>query len=558
MSIHGKDQPLQKVFREDYDLKIPPYQRPYSWGKEEAMDLLSDLHQEVKGTTKEIKDIDPYFLGSVVLIKEEGDPQSEVVDGQQRLTTLTILFAALRNHVPKENAEDLNKRIKEKGDSLTGKEENVRLSIRERDQQFFKKYVQDQLDTEALQNVNPAELTDPQSRIRDNALLYDEKLDDLSESECIRLARFILTRCFVVVVSTPTQRSAYRIFSILNDRGMDLSHSDILKARIIGQISDRYQRDYTEKWEQMEIDLGRDNFQDLFGHIRMIQRKKKARESILDEFEKYVQSGHTPRELVDDVLDPYATSFDIVKNASYESHVAADEVNEYLRYLGRIDNQDWIPPAMAFHRKNPNEPEALTQFLKDLERLAASFMIRRTYRTTRINRYGEVLSVIENGRDLYDENSPLQLTRREQEEVTSRLRDNIYGETKYPKYVLLRLDSLLSDSDAVYNHNTITIEHVLPQNPPEESEWLDNFPDSEWRKKNVHRLGNLLLLSRRRNSSARNYPFEKKKERYFSTRGSTSFALTTQVVNENEWTPQIIKRRQKRLVGMLIDVWRLN
>jgi hypothetical protein len=359
-------------------------------------------------------------------------------------------------------------------------------------------------------------------------------------------------------VSTPTQNSAYRIFSILNDRGLDLSHSDILKARIIGQISDKKQINYTEKWEQMEINIGRNNFQDLFGHIRMIKRKRKAQQTILEEFEKYVQSNHNPREVIDDILRPYAKSFHVVQNASYKSEESPTEINQYLRYLGRIDNQDWIPPAMLFHRENQNSPAALTRFLKDLERLAAAFMIRRTYRTTRIKRYGEVLEAIEKGHDLYADDSPLQLDEEEKEEVLSRLDGQIYGETKYPKYVLLRLDGLLAEGEASYDHNIITIEHVLPQNPPSDSPWLDSFPDSEWREENVHRLGNLVLLSRRRNSSARTYPFDKKKEKYFDTKGSTSFALTTSVISKEEWTPKIVEKRQEELMGLLRVEWRLN
>jgi len=149
-TIHGKDRPIRKVFREDYDLEIPPYQRPYSWSEEEAGDLFSDLYQEVKGSSRKVNEIDPYFLGSLVLIKEEGNPKSEVVDGQQRLTTLTILFSALRNHVSEDYADALDKRIMEEGDPLTDQDENVRLSIRERDRQFFKEHIQDQLDSENL------------------------------------------------------------------------------------------------------------------------------------------------------------------------------------------------------------------------------------------------------------------------------------------------------------------------------------------------------------------------------------------------------------------------
>lgn len=88
--ISGAEYPLAKIFSSDFDYIIPPYQRPYAWTPTQAGELFSDLYDFY---TKE-KD-DTYFLGSIVLIKEEGKPQAEVIDGQQRLTTLTLLLAAL-------------------------------------------------------------------------------------------------------------------------------------------------------------------------------------------------------------------------------------------------------------------------------------------------------------------------------------------------------------------------------------------------------------------------------------------------------------------------------
>ncbi|MBP7666536.1 MAG: DUF262 domain-containing protein [Burkholderiaceae bacterium] len=88
--ISGAEFPLAKIFSSDFDYSIPSYQRPYAWTEVQAGELFSDL---VDFFTKE-KD-DTYFLGSIVLIKEEGKPPGEVIDGQQRLTTLTILLAAL-------------------------------------------------------------------------------------------------------------------------------------------------------------------------------------------------------------------------------------------------------------------------------------------------------------------------------------------------------------------------------------------------------------------------------------------------------------------------------
>jgi hypothetical protein len=119
-------------------------------------------------------------------------------------------------------------------------------------------------------------------------------------------------------------------------------------------------------------------------------------------------------------------------------------------------------------------------------------------------------------------------------------------------------DGLLSEGVAKYEHNVISIEHVLPQNPAEGSEWGTDFPDPTEREALVYRLGNLVLLSRKKNSAARNYDFEKKKSRYFATDGKGSpFVLTTQVLGEGSWTADVIRKRQANLLGRLKTLWRL-
>ena len=90
--------PVNKIFGDDYILNIPPYQRPYSWEQEQVEDLIGDLLYAVGDTVTYNNNMSPYFLGSVVLIRSsEDEPKYDVVDGQQRLTTLTILLSILRH-----------------------------------------------------------------------------------------------------------------------------------------------------------------------------------------------------------------------------------------------------------------------------------------------------------------------------------------------------------------------------------------------------------------------------------------------------------------------------
>jgi hypothetical protein len=554
--IQAAERPVGDVFSDEFRFSIPRYQRPYAWTTEQAGEMFDDLL--LAGTSGAEADQEPYFLGSIVLVKAENDPQAEVVDGQQRLTTLTILLSALREHVSVEFAGSLDGRIFQKGDPIKGTIDQPRLTLRDRDHEFFEKHVQSRAGISSVGDLATDGLPDSRRNLVENARLFLRRLAALETDVCDRLVRYVALHTYLVTVSTQDFESAYRIFTVLNERGLDLTHTDILKSEIIGQIPEQHQEQYTARWETEEEDLGRTDFADLFSHVRMVFAKTKARESILKEFRtEVVAKVPDGRQLIDGVIVPLSDAFEIVTRIDYKSASGADEVNAILRWLNLLDNTDWIPPAIKYVSL-PNVSSAdLAKFLADLERLAASILIRRVDITRRVERYGRLLAAIEAGSDLYVENSPLQLDATERSDTLDRLRTEIYTVTRVRLYVLLRLDSALSSGGASYDHPIITVEHVLPQNPASDSAWRTLFSDDE-RAYWVHRLANLVLLSRRKNSEASNYEFDVKKEKYFKTKSGTSpFALTTQVLGEATWTPSLLGQRQSQLVDALAKLWRL-
>ena len=558
INIHATEKPLFRVFSNDFAFEIPPYQRPYAWTTEQASELFTDLLAFLGDGSQPIDEVNPFFLGSIVLIKGDGFPEADIVDGQQRLTTLTILLAVLRGMVSPEYGTELTKFIYEKGDLIVGTPNRYRLKLRERDEVFFRQHIQDEKGLDALLHLDSAQLTDSQKNIQTNARYFSEELAKLPEMQKIRLLQYLMRRCYLVVVSTADLDSAYRIFSVLNARGLDLRLTDLLKSEIIGAIPKERQEKYTKIWENEEEDLGRENFQELFAHIRMIYRKAKLRETALNEFRKYIQAQSEPEKFIDTVLKPYSDALEIIRKETYQSDKGAEAVNSLFRWLNQIDNFDWVPPAIAYLSKNRHSPDKLRQFFADLERLAAGLMISRADINTRIDRYGKLLTAIELEDDLYAPQSPLQLSSEECSTIMKTLDGDLYLIKRIRQYVLLRLDSALSQGEASYEHPIISVEHVLPQTPSETSVWFNWFPTEEARAQYVHRLGNLVLLSRKKNSEAQNYDFDKKKEKYFVTgKGIAAFALTTQVMQWTEWTPAVIDQRQKELLQKLKSLWRL-
>lgn len=552
-TLTAKEQSLAKIFSDDYVFTIPGYQRPYAWGKEQAQELLDDLLGALKAAPTQLSEAAPYFLGSIVLIKGETSPEATVVDGQQRLTTLTLLLSAIRATVQDGQVQTgITKRIYEHGDVVSTTKARYRLSLRERDKDFFRQYMQHEGGLKALTALN-AKLPDAQERLRANAEVFMAELAKLGQPELVRLVQFIITRCYLVTVATPDLDSAYRIFGVLNSRGLDLSATDILKAEVIGGIPIGMRENYTQKWEDEEEALGRDEFGDLFGHIRMVYRKAKPQGTLLKEFKEHVTPFQKPSAFLDEVLLPMAQAFSELRNADYASQKHAEQVNEHLTWLNRLEFKDWVPPALTFFVQFRNDPDVVLNFFRDLERLGYSMLVRKMGVNERIERFSALTGAIEKGHDLTVLPSPLQLTPLEQYETYSALSGPLY-ETHSPRalgMILLRLDRLLSSVGAIYQHNVVSVEHVMPQQPAPNSLWQSWVPDAQAYQRWVHRLGNLTLLSRSKNSAASNFDFEKKKTAYFTKGGVSSFALTTKVLQHNKWTEEVMQQRQDEMLEAL-------
>ena len=553
--IKASEQNLNAVFDDAYLFEIPLYQRPYAWTTEQVDELLDDLLNAMDRDPHS-----PYFLGSIVLIKEEGDTRSAVVDGQQRLTTLSMLFCVLRElETDAAGQSELDGFVREAGNSLRGTQDRLRLSLRARDKDFFQINVQTTGAISEFLKQDTATFSDSQKLIHTNVSRLNHQLSNLDEARRHSLVEFTIKQCYLVIVTATDRDSAYRIFSVMNDRGLDLSPTDILKAETIGKIAEPEQEVYGQKWENIEERIGRDGFRDLFAHLRMITLKTKLRRTLQADFQDHVLKDAAGMDFIDNTLEPYASVYETLLEASYESTQDAERVNNYLHHLGRLDNFDWIPPAMAFFRRNSNDREILIRFTKDLERLAYGLFVRRANINDRINRYADLLREIERGNDLFHDSSPLQLKAEEKDDIVKGLDGKIYLQTAVVRRTLLeRLDSLLAETGARYTRTTITVEHVLPQNPRPNSEWMAWFPDDNERDAWTHRLSNLVLLSRRKNASASNWEFGRKKSEYFQPGSVALFALTAQVLQESEWTPSVLQRRQQDLINALRMEWRLD
>ncbi|WP_028303182.1 DUF262 domain-containing protein [Oceanospirillum maris] len=543
MSLKSHELALHKLFSSDYSFEIPDYQRPYSWEEDQANQLFDDLFDAYN--SKE----DEYFLGSIVVIKKENIAKSEVIDGQQRLTTLTILLAELRNSLSADSEfqRGIQSFIMQPGDLLRDIQAQPRLKIRQRDSSFFSTEVQNPLD---LDRPYSPPVNDAQKRIDANKKLFIKLLDSKPIEEKKYFTQFIINKCHIVLISSDNYESAYRIFSIMNSRGLDLTLADILKSELIGNIESHYRDEYTNRWEETEERLGREVFNDLFSHYRMIVKKQKYESSIIKEIREHISSKKiNPIELLRDQIFPYADILDDIIKERFDNK----KINNHIKWLKKCNNKDWIPAAILIIKRmneKTDSEEIATKNMAELEKIMFSMFLTSTYASKRIRAIGKIIYKIESG-------EAINFDPTEKESTLKALKEDVYKlQPRLRRLVMTKADSLHGDQDRSYDNITVTIEHILPQSPKQNSQWVNEFDWSDdERNEWAHKIGNLALLSRKKNSSAGNKEFRDKLDTYFrSNNQATTFPITLGLFDKQMWTPNDVKERQDQII-LKFDEW---
>ena len=560
--ITAEEKTVNRIMNDDYLIEIPLYQRPYSWNIDHVSELFGDLHSAMG------RDDDThYFLGSIIMISRDNGRHHELIDGQQRLTTLTMLLCVARDLTDDPtDQEKIHKYVAQPADKYEGTTESPRLLVRRRDRNVFNEWVQKRGGTTNVTADTAVGQSDSQQRMAENIELLRDYLKDLTAKQRDDLVSFIVTRCYLIVATTTDRESAYRMFSVLNDRGLNLSPTDILKAEVIGKLPKETQQSATDQWEAYEDALGRDSFRDLFQIICSIYVKDKIHHALQTAFQKSVLDEMSADLFLANVLTPYADAYTELLTSSHLSPSGNQDstslIDNSLRHIMRLEDYTVMPPVLAFLRHFGRHSEGAQRFFADMERLAFGLRILRLGVEARIRRYGKIVTEVESAAaDKLDSDSLdwelFRLTDEEKDKIMGVL-DGPIGEHTLCKQILLVLDSHMSDAGATYDRPNCTLEHVLPKQPSADSEWLTRFPNDTARVKWTQRLGNLVLLSRRKNSKASNYEFSRKRDQYFKSSSVAPFALTVDVLQTTEWTEDILSQRQERLLGALKTRWRLG
>nr|WP_315207508.1 DUF262 domain-containing HNH endonuclease family protein [uncultured Flavobacterium sp.] len=573
---------IKDVFGEDMWFCIPDYQRPYVWGEDQISSLLDDISHSAINTPDS-----QYFLGSLVLhcepkkIKDTSYQENSVLDGQQRLTTLYILQAVVRDlAIDTRLKSTCAKAIFQEGNPYDGIPERLRIefAIRKEVETFINTYIKEDGGTLKKEELLILTNTSKDVSIRNmaNAILIISKWFENEDNLDIEIF-FPYLRQYVILVYVASSEleDAFRLFTVLNDRGIRLRNSDILKAQNLKEVStEEKQTEYAKYWEELEGELGED-FDQFLSYIRTILVKEKARHNLLKEFEDNIYKpkkfNYTTKkyENAEPLLKKGDATFDIIKKYKIHFDVIFSGNNHHINNNWAFDNlvkvmQDtalsdiWIP-ALLVYRHYFGDYKIL-DFLKLLDNKFSGDWIARETPTTRIEAMNSIIKKVEETAALKNNSKDEKLTILFGDVIfkfnTSQFLSDLDGNTiygrRFARYVLRKVDFLLDAplySEKRSSYNEMSVEHVLPQNPEDKSQWIKDFTAAE-REEWTHKLGNLVLISRRKNSGQGRLDFADKKTKYFKN-SIESFPNSLTIMQKPQWTISELKENHSLLINKI-------
>lgn len=571
---------IKDIFTNWYS--IPTYQRPYVWETDQVIELLDCIKNAYE------KKEDQYFIGSIVYKKSEKEvdgvtyQEFELLDGQQRITTIFLIIASIRDIVIKNKYkfdEDEYEDIVNTCKSLIYQQKSKAKGIPERLRIVFdiRKDVRDFVDSnvksdsstndEETLTINAASKTINTSiKHISNTLLvarkfFKENIDIISD-----FFSYLLNKVLLVYIATEDLQDAFQLFTVMNNTGLKLTNSDILKADNLKNIeSESKQQHWAIEWENMESYFG-DDFDNFLSQIRTILVKRKADYALVKEFNDNVYSdkrwnrstkqwesckpllkrGENTFEFIKDYYDQYQVVFD----KDHYEETKSYEIFNYLNLMSNgLESDYWKAPVLMYFRKF--KYEGFIDFLKKLDNKLSVDWIVGINPTTRIDNMNDILICIEK-----ESKSEAVLTSSvfnvSKNDFATILEGSVYGR-KFARYLLLKVDMLSSSVDCKYIYpSMITIEHILPQNPYDNSQWKKDFSD-EQREEWTDKIGNLTLLSRRKNTSQGNLDYKKKVEKYFKNNIETFPSIIKLFQENKEWKLANLQKRQQDVCKLLMN-----
>ena len=497
---------------------IPEYQRPYAWTDEQIETLFEDIW-EFATTIGGLKNNGSYFLGSIVSFENENGEQ-EIIDGQQRITSLFLLLRAIYTKLIKgddantDAARNFIGKIEPaiwRTDNLTGKVDYSDILLTSK--------VVDNAGNEILRKILETGEADMKAddNYSKNYLQFQKLYDKHCSESPLQIYDFIyalLNQAILLPIGADSQDTALTIFSTLNNRGLPLSDADIFKAKIYNHLKEEEKESFIAQWKSLEKEAAEANesIQRLFYYYMFFLRAKEGDvSSTTPGVRKYYLAGKCERLYDPELMNDLGIVLGLWKVINTNHDIPEEtwdnnpKIRKALDTLVSYPNEYWKYPVITYYLEYRQDPEFEHLFLDFLHKLISQLLTRFIHTASLNFVKGDILKldslITKTSRPAFE------FKEYPEQEFTDRLKN---PNLKITRMLLATIAYNMSEQPTLLPDKW-EIEHIYPQ------KWDSNhFPalsEADVKKK-VECIGNKVPLEKKLNIQASNGFFSKKQEYY--------------------------------------------
>lgn len=552
---------FRKLIGNGLTYTVPPFQRDYSWTEDEWEDLWQDILDLYKYNTE-----NSHYMGYLVL-QSSDNKRFHIIDGQQRITTLSILvLAVLKNlkMLQEKNIDKENNLLRENSLRNTyigylnpvSLITNSKLQLNNHNNALYQNYMTE------LRTMPKSGLNYSEKLLKKGLEWFINKVSkDISNNNGAELATFIETisdKLFFTAMTVTDELNAFKVFETLNAGGVRLSSTDLLKNYLFSVVNHEKPHhteiERVEKaWELMVNKLGEESFPDFLRTYWNSKNKLVRKADLFKTIKTKIQTKENVFNLIrelEDNLDIYS-SF-----RNHDNNHWTSKQKKYVKELKMFNIKQPIGLLMSAYLKF-NE-EDFTKLLKVCSILSFRYNIicglnpneqESLYNNIACKIFKGELSnvnnVIKELKGIYPEDNLFIASFAEKELNTNGGRNK-----KISKYILFELEKQCSSgNDYDIESDNYTIEHIFPENPNEE--WIN----VEKLEKYTYRLGNYTILEKKENKEIGNKNYNSKKEIY----NNSAFEITKKIPQHYDtWSVDKIESRQRQLAKTASSIWKIT
>ncbi len=538
----------------DTQFTIPVYQRDYNWQEKHCQILFNDIKNLADNSN-----IISHFIGSIVFIHEgvytTGEIKKlDIIDGQQRMTTLTLLFLALYYKLKEVGNERKARKIYNQYiiNEYVDDETDLKLVPPEENLKILDKIIKNKLD----------DLEEERDRnIVKNFFYFKEKINNYNEEDLEKFFGGIEKLIYVEISLEKGKDDPQKIFESLNSTGLDLSQGDLIRNYILmGLERDKQSKVYKEFWTPIENNCKVTDGEKIINYVSDFLRdyltlknnKIPVKNKVFEEFKSFYKN-------IDDLeeIKEYSKCYAMLKKPNFEKELVIRKNLEYLKVL----DQTVVNPFLIGILKDYKDNLIFQEELKEILEVLQSYLWRRYITGEPSNSLNKIfqnmyakISKERNYIKDFEKNLLLNVFPTDEELKNNLKIKAVYKDKEKLRYVFERLENSFHNEVIDFSNEKITIEHILPQNP--NKDWKDKYSEEELKEMLEYKdtISNLTLTGSNSNLSNKSFT-EKRDDEQHGYKNSKLF-LNKYLGEQEEWNLLKIEERFEILYNNIIKIWK--